>query len=54
MAYFDGVVIKGRRFKDDEEVFITLVVKTNKMGLERNEKKKDKIFYSVTKALPWV
>jgi hypothetical protein len=33
MAYADDVVIMGRRLKDVEEVFTSLVEQTNKMGL---------------------
>jgi hypothetical protein len=33
------VVITGSRLQDAKEVFISLVRKTNKMGLDINEKK---------------
>jgi len=36
MAYADDVIM-GRRIKDVEEVFTSLVEPTNKMGLEINE-----------------
>jgi hypothetical protein len=36
MAYADDVVIMGRRLKDVEEVFTSLVEQTNKMGLENS------------------
>ena len=42
MACAGDVVIMGRRLHDVEEVFTWLVEKTNKMGLEINEKKKAK------------
>ena len=48
MAYVGDVVLKGKRLQDVEEVFIAMVVKTNKMELKI---KKDKICYSITKAL---
>jgi len=38
MAYADDVFIMGRRLKNFEEVFTSLVENTNKMGLEINEK----------------
>jgi hypothetical protein len=50
MAYASDVVFMGRILKDIEEVFTSLVKHTNKMGLQINEKK-DKIYYSITKAL---
>ena len=46
MAYADDVVIMGRILQDVEEVFISLVKKTNEMGLEKIKKyilKKNKI-----------
>jgi hypothetical protein len=36
MAYANNVVIMGRRLKDVEEVFTSLVEQTNKMELEIN------------------
>ena len=36
MAYADNVVIMGRRLLDIEEVFMSLVEQTNKIGLEIN------------------
>jgi hypothetical protein len=39
MAYAEGVVIVGKRLQDAEEVLTSLMEKTNKMGLEINEKK---------------
>jgi hypothetical protein len=38
-AYADDVVITRRRLQNVEEVFTSLIEKTNKMGLEVNEKK---------------
>jgi len=46
VAYADDVVIMGRILQDVEEVFISLVKKTNEMGLEKIKKyilKKNKI-----------
>jgi len=39
MAYADDVVIMGIWLQDAEEVFTSLVDKTDKMGLEINDKK---------------
>ena len=50
MAYVGDVLLKGKRLQDVEEVFIALVVKTNKTELKIKEKK-DKICYRITKAL---
>jgi hypothetical protein len=41
MAYVDDVVIKSKRLQDVEEVFIALVLKTNRMGLEKMEKRQN-------------
>jgi len=38
LAYADDVFITGRRLRDVEEVFASLFERTNKMGLEINEK----------------
>jgi hypothetical protein len=45
------VVIMGRRLQDVEEVFMALVEQTNKMGIEINGEKKDKICDRITKTL---
>jgi hypothetical protein len=45
MAYADDVVIIGRRLEDLKEVFISLVLQTNKMGLEMYEKKTQCMYY---------
>ena len=45
------MVIIGRRLQDVEKVFISLVKQTNKMGLEINKNKKDKIYDSIAKVL---
>ena len=42
-AYADDVVITGRRLQNIEEVFTSLIKKTNKMGLEINEKKRQNL-----------
>jgi len=42
----------GSRLQCGEEVFISLVEKTNKMGLEINEKR-DKIYDGITKTLEY-
>jgi len=39
MTYADDVVIMGRRLQGGEEVFTSLIERTNKMGLEINKKK---------------
>jgi hypothetical protein len=39
VAYADDVVITGRRLQDIEDIFMSLVKETNKMGLEINEKR---------------
>jgi hypothetical protein len=39
MAYVDDVIIMGRRLQGVEDVFMSLVKQTNKMGLEINEKR---------------
>jgi len=39
MAFADDVVIMGRRLQDVEDVFMSLVEQTNKMGLEVNERR---------------
>ena len=39
MAYVGDVLLKGKRLQDVEEVFIALVVKTNKTELKIKEKK---------------
>jgi len=39
MAYADDVVIMERRLQDVEDVFVSSVEQTNKMGLEINEKR---------------
>jgi hypothetical protein len=44
-AYVDDVVIKRRRLQDVEEVFIALVIKTNKMGLEINGKRRQNFLH---------
>jgi hypothetical protein len=41
MAYADDMVIMGRRLQDAEEVLISQVEKTNKIGLEINEKRQN-------------
>jgi len=50
LAYADDVFITGRRLRDVEEVFASLFERTNKMGLEINEKEYN-IYDSITKAL---
>jgi hypothetical protein len=39
MAYADDVVIMGRRLQDVEDVFMSPVEQTSKMGLEINKKR---------------
>jgi hypothetical protein len=51
MAYVGDVIVMGRKLQDAEEVFTSLVKQTNKMELEIKEKKKDKIYGSITEAL---
>jgi Reverse transcriptase (RNA-dependent DNA polymerase). len=38
MSHADDVVIKGRKLQEVEEVFTSLVEKTNEVGLKINEK----------------
>jgi hypothetical protein len=52
MTYAADVVIMGRRLQGGKEIFIWLVEQTNKIGLEIN-KKRDKIYDSITEALEW-
>jgi hypothetical protein len=45
LAFADSVVIVGRRLQDVEVVLRILVEKTNKMGLEINEKRQNLLWY---------
>jgi hypothetical protein len=38
-AFADDVVVMGRRLQDAEEVFTSLIEKTNRMGLGTNKKR---------------
>jgi len=53
MAYADVVIIVGRRLQDVEDVFMSLVEQTNKMGLEINEKRTKFIIVFIDIVLFW-